>query len=1168
MMGICGLLACFRLKMIYSMAYYAMKTNQMDSPLGLIPCLCLLLAMALNPSNLLNAQTEKLADQISSVTESDHLVRKPRPDLTGTVLAKDGSPVQATVFIYTAGPKAGTSPFCPSCYADCQKSEKADEQGHFKIDSLNPQLVFRVLAVAKGFKPQFVGKVDPASGPITVKLDPIELTGAAPGQCLHGRVADAKGKPISGALVSAQGIRGRNGSGRWGSLPGVDPLAVTDDNGEFLISSHDPFDMMDVKVEARGFARRTFAELESGAAVHQLVLTEGAAIRGRVMLNGNPLTNVSVGVVSVDRSMEHYTGNYDIGTDSDGRFLFTSLPPDVDYYIYGKMDTIKAYGSIPIQKIHGGKDGDVTDVGELKVGHGNSLMGRIVLADGGVIPPQTRLLVSRESSWDSVQLTLAADGSFSMTGLPSETISLSLRLPGYRVSTKNASLDTLNPFQLIGRVEGDITNLVFQLEKGDEIPPDYSSMNDESQQPRNRPLHGAEAGPDHSHQWIISGRVTDRQNGDPISSFLVIPGQAQLTWNQNQWDMRHNAEGTNGSFVVYVDQRWAQPELKVTADGFLPIARMLKPESQTNVEILLDKGAGPVGKVLLPDGKPAAKADVIVICADSEQPGFDYDGHLNSRRNAQLETTTFINGNFSFAPQIGMRSIAAATKEGFIQVSVESLKTNSNVVLNAYGSIHGVLKRPSGFGTNEDLDLSFVEADVPIFQKINLANHAQTDNAGRFAFDHVPAGQLQISYRLKMDGKFNGWSQIPLQTVSLNPGQHMEVNITAPERQSPNRFGGQPMPEPVRIPGIEVKGIVLLPNGKPCASAQVALQIPSKYLALGKATLRSNQGMEEGWIVQTRPDGNFALPVYEGAQSVIVVSDEGFAQVSLDDLKQSPQVHLQAWGKIEGELRVGRHPATNIVVSLSNQQRNYSAARMNQAGYKTNSPGLISPPAPDMQPLFYDDSAFQAVTDEAGNFIITDVPPGEHSIVRWVPAGNGSRMQRSLGLVEVKPGETTRISFGGGGRPLAGKVMMTGTNAPLNWPQTSASLHTAIARWLEKLGNAKTPEEKKALAQSAEFQMAVKNAKDYPAELSADGSFMIEDVLPGEYDFTVQVNNHSVSFDPSALALFTSSQEISVPKASPSDSDDVIDVGTVSLKPIKLPFTFVGSTNGMKITSN
>ena len=1147
------------------MACYAMKTNQMDFPLGLIPCLCLLLAMALNPSNLLNAQTETPADHISSVTASDNPVGKPRPDLTGTVLAKDGSPVQATVFIYTAGPKAGTSPFCPSCYADCQKSAKADEQGRFKIDSLNPQLVFWVLAVAKGFKQQFVGNVDPANGPITVKLDPMELTGAAPRQCLHGRVADAKGKPISGAVISAQGIRGRNGSGRWGSLPGVDPLAVTDDNGEFLISSHDPFDMMDVKVEARGFARRTFAELESGAAVHQLILTEGAAIRGRVMLNGNPLTNVSVGVVSVDRSMEHYTGNYDIGTDSDGRFLFTSLPPDVDYYIYGKMDTIKACGSIPIQKVHAGKDGDVTDVGELKVGSGNSLRGRVVLADGGVIPPQTRLLISRESAWDSVQLTLTADGSFNIAGLPSETVSLSLRLPGYRVSTKNASLDTLNPFQLIGRVEGDITNLIFLLEKGDEIPPDYSSMNDESQQPRNRPLHGAEVGPDHSHQWIVSGRVTDRQNGDPVSSFLVIPGQAQLTWNQNQWDARHYAEGTNGSFVVYVDQRWAQPELKVMADGFLPIAKMLKPESQTNLEIVLEKGVGPAGKVLLPDGRPAAKADVILVCADSEQPGFDFDGHLNSRHNAQLETTTFINGNFSFAPQIGMRSIAAATKEGFIQVSVESLKTNSNVVLNAYGSIHGVLKRPTGLGTNEDLDLSFIEEDVPIFQKISLANHTQTDHAGRFTFDHVPAGLLQISYRLKMDGKFNGWSQIPLQTVSVNPGQNMEVNITAPERQSPNRFGGQPMPEPVRIPGIEVKGIVLLPNGKPCASAQVALQIPRKYLALGKATLRSNQGMDEGWIVKTRPDGSFTLPVYEGARSVIVVGDDGFAQVSLDDLKQSPQVHLQAWGKIDGQLRVGRHPATNIVVSLSNPQRNYTAASMDQAGYKTNKLGLIIPPAPDLQPLFYDDGAFQSMTDDQGNFTITDVPPGEHSVIRWVPAGNGSRIQRALGLVDVQPGETTRISFGGGGRALAGKVMMASTNAPLNWPQTSASLHTAIARWFDKMSNAKTPEEKTALAQSAEFQSAVKTAKDYPAMLSADGSFKIEDVASGEYEFTVQANNHSISFDPSAIMLFTSSQEISVPKEDSSDSDEVIEVGAVLLKPMKLPLAFAGSTNGMKI---
>lgn len=1141
-----------------------MKTSQKVTPFGLIPCIVAILTLASSLTGRLNAQVTS-PGMASAPIDPLKSAAMPRPDLAGTVEAKDGSPIQATVFIYTAGPKVGTSPFCPSCYADCQKSAKADAQGRFQIDSLDPQLVFRVLAAAKGFRPQFIDQVDPTNGLVTIKMDAIELAGAAPGQCLHGRVVDGQGKSITGATVSAEGIRGHNGSGRWGSLPGVDPLTVTDENGEFLITSRDPFDMMDVRVEARGFARKTFAELDSGAQVHQLVLTEGAALRGRVMFNAKPLKNVLVGVVSVDRTMGHFTGNYDIGTDSDGRFLFTSLPPDVDYYVYGDMDSMKAFGSIPIQKIHAGKDGDVTDVGELTVGPANRLKGRVVLADGGVIPPQTRLLLSREDAWDSVQLTLAADGSFNMTGLPSETVSLSLRLPGYKISAKNASLDTLNTFQLTGRVEGDITNLVLLLEKGEEIPPDYNSMVDESQLPRNRPLHGAEVGPDHSHQWVISGRVTDREKGDPVSCFVAIPGQAQLTWNQNHWDMAHHVEGTNGSFTVYVDQRWATPELKIMAEGYLPIAKMLNPESQTNVEIVLEKGVGPAGKILLPDGRPAAKAEVILICADSQQPGFDFDGHLNSRQNAQLETTTDINGNFSFAPQIGMRSIAAATKEGFTQISVESLKTNLNLELNSYGSIHGVLKRPSGFGTNEDLDLSFVEEDVPIFQRIRLANHAQTDDAGHFTFENVPAGHLQMSYRLKMDGQNNGWLQIPLQTVSLNPGQNLEVNITAPERQSPNRFGGQRMPEPVRLPGIEVKGIVLLPNGNPCASAQVALHVPRKYLALGKASFQSNQGSDEGWIVQTKSDGSFTLPMYEGAQSVIAVSDDGFARVALSDLKQSPQVHLQAWGKIEGELRVGRHAATNVVVSLSDQQRSYSAARLNQAGYKTNSVGLISAPAPDTQPLHYDDSAFQALTDEGGHFTITDVPPGEHSIDRWVPVGNGARTQRSLGMVEVKPGETTHISFGGGGRQIAGKVMMAGTNAPLNWPQTSASLHSAIAKWFDKLTSAQTPEEKQALTQSAEFQAAVKNAKTYPAVLSADGSFKIEDVAPGDYDFTVQVNNHSISFDPSAMVFLTSSEQISVPKANPSEGDDVLDVGTVSLKPMKLPFTPVGSSKGVKV---
>lgn len=62
-----------------------------------------------------------------------------RPDLIGQVAAHGGAIPNATIFIFTAGPKVGTSTFCPSCYADCRKSAKTDPQGDFKIESLDPQ---------------------------------------------------------------------------------------------------------------------------------------------------------------------------------------------------------------------------------------------------------------------------------------------------------------------------------------------------------------------------------------------------------------------------------------------------------------------------------------------------------------------------------------------------------------------------------------------------------------------------------------------------------------------------------------------------------------------------------------------------------------------------------------------------------------------------------------------------------------------------------------------------------------------------------------------------------------------------------------------------------------------------------------------------------------------
>src|SRR4051794_13135582 len=98
-----------------------------------------------------------------------------RVDLAGAVTDEAGHPLSgATVYVYTAGPRQGTSPFCPSCYADCGKRRVTDAQGRFRIPAVDPSLVFRLLAVRDGYEPAFLAKADPLQGESALKLRPAD----------------------------------------------------------------------------------------------------------------------------------------------------------------------------------------------------------------------------------------------------------------------------------------------------------------------------------------------------------------------------------------------------------------------------------------------------------------------------------------------------------------------------------------------------------------------------------------------------------------------------------------------------------------------------------------------------------------------------------------------------------------------------------------------------------------------------------------------------------------------------------------------------------------------------------------------------------------------------------------------------------------------------------
>ena len=388
-----------------------------------------------------------------------------RLPIVGRVVDQQNQPVAgATVYVSSAGVRVGTSPFCPSCYADCGKRDTTDADGRYTIDALDPTLVFKLLVVAGGYRPAVIAKVDPQKRPTletTLEARPIPDD---PTRVVRGQVIDPYGRPAAGALVVPRGCQ--NATRRWwGRMPGVDSLAITDQQGRFAIVCDEPVLGLDLKVVARGAVRKRFALVKPGAEEHRLKLEEGTTVMGRVLHEGQPVAGVSVGIVQTDRGTDSFLGEYQIGTDEAGRFSIPNLPTGESLAVYGIIDSMRDIGALPVKQFRSAS-GATTDVGDLTIRPAHTIAGRIVLADGKPVPPRTRIMISRDAAWDSTFAEVDANGAFVASGIPSEVVEVIARVKGYHVSPKNKSFDPWLRTQIKGLVTGDIGDLVILYEPG------------------------------------------------------------------------------------------------------------------------------------------------------------------------------------------------------------------------------------------------------------------------------------------------------------------------------------------------------------------------------------------------------------------------------------------------------------------------------------------------------------------------------------------------------------------------------------------------------------------------------------------------------------------------------------------------------------------------------
>jgi hypothetical protein len=299
--------------------------------------------------------------------------------------------------------------------------------------------------------------VDPLQAPLTLQLKPRSQDQLPANRTAFGRLLDSKGRPVAGAQVEIEGFRIGSG-GTFGRMPpGTDAVAVSDTNGEFETFIAKDCDAVDLRINALGTARTTLTRVPLGGNRRDFVLPEGATLIGRVVRDGKPVQGINIGVAGEDRSAGFFTGEFVVGTDTNGFFVFPHLPADRAYQFYGVLDSLRGIGALPARIVRVGADGSRTDIGVLNLEPGWRVAGEVRVVNAKTLPAGSRLILDREDAWDFSIIDLPPDGRFDLPNVPGEVLNLRVGMAGYQA--------TANPPKL-GRLQSDRTGLVFQMAPG------------------------------------------------------------------------------------------------------------------------------------------------------------------------------------------------------------------------------------------------------------------------------------------------------------------------------------------------------------------------------------------------------------------------------------------------------------------------------------------------------------------------------------------------------------------------------------------------------------------------------------------------------------------------------------------------------------------------------
>lgn len=323
-----------------------------------------------------------------------------------------------------------------------------------------------------------------------------------------------------------------------------------------------------------------------------------------------------------------------------------------------------------------------------------------------------------------------------------------------------------------------------------------------------------------------------------------------------------------------------------------------------------------------------------------------------------------------------------------------------------------------------------------------------------------------------------------------------------------------------------ISGQILQPDGHPASGAKIGLQNdrlglrfqpPAKFVNYGHPVNEATADAE----------GQFSINAMAGMEFILVVHESGCAALPAAS-KTNLSIQLQAWGAVEGIAYIGNKPSAADSIGIGFQSTSY---------------------APDLPRIPFD---LTVKTDGEGHFRFDRVPPGTHTVYRYVnphPNRSGPIGFSHQEIVSVSPGETARVSIGGKGRKVVGRFVLSPPLSNYDWGRNLIALTQNRPDLAPpKMGEA--PGDGKFFRLWGIYEASI--AKYY-LEIRSDGSFEANDVLPGEYILAVSINeppadpaNEMAWLHPGPV-LGAVTNTILVPILADDRTQSPLDLGSISI---------------------